>query len=72
MIGKSPVVGFLRSIRHSSEQALKRYRRGFRSYFYNYLDELAMGICASIPAEGPGLNYAVRRTCSENELLTCK
>ena len=56
----------------SSEVGLKRYRRGFRSYFYNYLDELAMGICASIPAEGPGLNYAVRRTCGEHELLTCK
>ena len=31
-----------------------------------------MGICASIPAEGPGLNYAVRRTCGEHEEFTCK
>lgn len=31
-----------------------------------------MGICASIPTEGPGLNYAVRRTCGEHEQLTCK
>ncbi len=31
-----------------------------------------MGVCASIPAEGPGLNYAVRRTCGEHEVLTCK
>lgn len=49
---------------------LKRYRRGFRSYFYNYLDEIAMSICASIPSEGPGLLYAVRRTCGEK--ATCK
>ncbi|CAB4026499.1 Hypothetical predicted protein [Paramuricea clavata] len=36
-------------------------------YFYNYLDELAMDLCASIPAEGQGLNYAVRRTCGKHE-----
>lgn len=47
-----------------------RFRRGFRSYFYNYLDEIAMSICASIPSEGPGLLYAVRRTCGEK--ATCK
>ena len=47
-----------------------RFRRGFRSYFYNYLDEIAMSICASIPSEGPGLLYAVRRTCGEKS--TCK
>ena len=51
-------------------EALKRFRRGFRSYFYNYLDEIAMSICASIPSEGPGLIYAVRRTCGEK--ATCK
>lgn len=56
----------------SSKIALKRHKRGFRAYFYNYLDELAMAICASIPVEGPGLNYAVRRTCGEEELRTCK
>ena len=44
---------------------IRRYRRGFRSYFYNYLDEMAMSICASIPSDGPGLIYAVRRTCGE-------
>lgn len=49
---------------------LRRDRRGFRSYFYNYLDEIAMSICASIPSEGPGLLYAVRRTCGEK--ATCK
>jgi len=49
---------------------LKRSRRGFRSYFYNYLDEIAMSVCASIPSEGPGLLYAVRRTCGEKS--TCK
>jgi len=49
---------------------LKRQRRGFRSYFYNYLDEIAMSVCASIPSEGPGLLYAVRRTCGEKS--TCK
>ena len=49
---------------------LKRERRGFRSYFYNYLDEIAMSICASIPSEGPGLLYAVRRTCGEKS--TCR
>lgn len=49
---------------------LKRTRRGFRSYFYNYLDEIAMSVCASIPSEGPGLLYAVRRTCGEKS--TCK
>lgn len=53
-----------------SEDKLKRSRRGFRSYFYNYLDEIAMSICASIPGEGPGLLYAVRRTCGEKS--TCK
>jgi len=52
------------------EEALTRFRRGFRSYFYNYLDEIAMSICASIPSEGPGLMYAVRRTCGEK--ATCK
>ncbi|XP_065069155.1 uncharacterized protein LOC135694375 [Rhopilema esculentum] len=52
------------------EQELMRSRRGFRSYFYNYLDEIAMAICASIPSEGPGLLYAVRRTCGEK--ATCK
>jgi hypothetical protein len=26
-----------------------------------------MGLCASIPAEGPGLNYAMRRTCGKHE-----
>jgi len=60
-------------IKGESENArdeLKRYRRGFRSYFYNYLDEIAMSICASIPSEGPGLLYAVRRTCGEK--ATCK
>ena len=49
---------------------MRRVRRGFRSYFYNYLDEIAMSICASIPSEGPGLLYAVRRTCGEK--ATCK
>ena len=29
-----------------------------------------MSICASIPSEGPGLMYAVRRTCGEKS--TCK
>ena len=29
-----------------------------------------MSICASIPSEGPGLLYAVRRTCGEK--ATCK
>lgn len=38
-----------------------RVRRGFRSYFYNYLDEIAMATCAAIPSNGPGLIYAVRR-----------
>ena len=53
-----------------SPDQLHRSRRGFRSYFYNYLDEIAMSICASIPSEGPGLLYAVRRTCGEK--ATCK
>jgi hypothetical protein len=53
-----------------SPELLKRNRRGFRSYFYNYLDEIAMSVCASIPSEGPGLLYAVRRTCGEKS--TCK
>ena len=38
-----------------------RVRRGFRSYFYNYLDEIAMATCAAIPSNGPGVVYAVRR-----------
>ncbi|XP_004210545.1 uncharacterized protein LOC100202164 isoform X2 [Hydra vulgaris] len=54
----------------NKEKILRRDRRGFRSYFYNYLDEIAMSICASIPSEGPGLLYAVRRTCGEKS--TCK
>ena len=54
----------------TSTSDLRRVRRGFRSYFYNYLDEIAMSICASIPSEGPGLLYAVRRTCGEK--ATCK
>ncbi len=29
-----------------------------------------MSICASIPSEGPGLLYAVRRTCGEK--ATCQ
>merc|ERR1719354_1274496 len=49
----------------SAPDMLHRSRRGFRSYFYNYLDEIAMSVCASIPSEGPGLLYAVRRTCGE-------
>lgn len=53
-----------------SPELLRRNRRGFRSYFYNYLDEIAMSVCASIPSEGPGLLYAVRRTCGEKS--TCK
>ena len=55
---------------HDEGETLTRFRRGFRSYFYNYLDEIAMSICASIPSEGPGLMYAVRRTCGEK--ATCK
>jgi hypothetical protein len=54
----------------SSVDNLKRSRRGYRSYFYNYLDEIAMSICAALPSEGPGLIYAVRRTCGEK--ATCK
>merc|ERR550534_3300652 len=54
----------------SAPDMLHRSRRGFRSYFYNYLDEIAMSVCASIPSEGPGLLYAVRRTCGEKS--TCK
>ncbi|XP_048586089.1 uncharacterized protein LOC116611361 isoform X1 [Nematostella vectensis] len=46
---------------------LERHRRGFRSYFYNYLDEIAMSICSAIPADGPGLIYAVRRTCGDKD-----
>ena len=46
------------------------HRRGFRSYFNNYLDEMAMAICASIPSDGPSLVYAVRRTCGEK--ATCR
>ncbi|CAH3024075.1 unnamed protein product [Porites evermanni] len=47
-----------------------RVRRGFRSYFYNYLDEIAMATCAAIPSNGPGLIYAIRRTCGEK--ANCK
>lgn len=54
----------------SSADNLKRTRRGYRAYYYNYLDEIAMSICASLPSEGPSLVYAVRRTCGEKE--TCK
>jgi len=65
---------FLNSIRSktsgSNEESLKRSRRGYRAYFYNYLDEIAMSICAALPSEGPGLIYAVRRTCGEKP--TCK
>ena len=65
---------FLNSIRsktsNSGEESLKRSRRGYRAYFYNYLDEIAMSICAALPSEGPGLIYAVRRTCGEKP--TCK
>ncbi|KAJ7365428.1 hypothetical protein OS493_005535 [Desmophyllum pertusum] len=42
-----------------------RVRRAFRAYYYNYLDEIAMATCAAIPSSGPGLIYAVRRTCGE-------
>jgi len=52
------------------KENLQRSRRGYRSYFYNYLDEIAMSICAALPSEGPGLIYAVRRTCGEKP--TCK
>lgn len=52
------------------DTTLKRSRRGYRSYYYNYLDEIAMSICAALPSEGPGLIYAVRRTCGEKP--TCK
>lgn len=69
---------FLNSIRSKSSsssqdsgtESLKRSRRGYRAYFYNYLDEIAMSICAALPSEGPGLIYAVRRTCGEKP--TCK
>lgn len=53
-----------------TSSALKRSRRGYRAYYYNYLDEIAMSICAALPSEGPGLIYAVRRTCGEKP--TCK
>ena len=61
---------FKRSIDDEETDSLKRSRRGFRSYFYNYLDEIAMSICSAIPSEGPGLIYAVRRTCGEK--MTCR
>lgn len=67
---------FLNAIRSKSSSpqdnpdSLKRSRRGYRAYFYNYLDEIAMSICAALPSEGPGLIYAVRRTCGEKP--TCK
>ena len=48
----------------------KRYRRGFRGYYYNYLDEMAMSICASVPTHTSGTIFAVRRTCGEK--ATCK
>ncbi|XP_027044420.1 uncharacterized protein LOC113672341 [Pocillopora damicornis] len=53
------------SVKRSHLQDHLRVRRGFRSYFYNYLDEIAMATCAAIPSNGPGLIYAVRRTCGE-------
>ena len=40
--------------------------RGFRSFYRNYLDEMAMSVCASIPTDGPGYIYAVRRKCGES------
>jgi len=58
------------SSQDSGAESLKRSRRGYRAYFYNYLDEIAMSICAALPSEGPGLIYAVRRTCGEKP--TCK
>lgn len=58
------------SSQDSGAETLKRSRRGYRAYFYNYLDEIAMSICAALPSEGPGLIYAVRRTCGEKP--TCK
>jgi len=66
----SQVISPQRAEESDGRTTLKRNRRGFRSYFYNYLDEIAMSVCASIPSEGPGLLYAVRRTCGEKS--TCK
>ena len=37
-----------------------RVRRSFRSYFYNFLGEIAMATCAALPSSAPGLIYAVR------------
>ena len=49
---------------------LSRARRSYGAYYYNYLDEIAMSVCAALPTDGPGLMYAVRRTCGTAE--TCE
>jgi len=51
-------------------QHVRIEKRGFRSYFYNYLDEMAMSICAGVPSRSGGYILAIRRTCSGS--LTCK
>lgn len=65
-----PISQIFASKTASETSTLKRSRRGYRAYYYNYLDEIAMSICAALPSEGPGLIYAVRRTCGEKP--TCK
>ena len=42
--------------------ANKRIKRSFRSYFDNYLDEMATSACVAIGNDA-GLYFAVRRAC---------
>jgi len=53
----------------NEEAAHARVKRAYQSYYYNYLDEMAMSICAAIQ-QYVGQIYAVRRT--PGEASTCK
>ena len=53
----------------NEEAAHARVKRAYQAYYYNYLDEMAMSICAAVQ-QYAGQIYAVRRT--PGEASTCK
>ncbi len=53
-----------------STEVHERKRRSFRSYYYNYYDEMAMSICASVPGAARHV-FPVRRACTSASKTTC-
>ncbi|XP_028405433.1 uncharacterized protein LOC114527920 [Dendronephthya gigantea] len=47
-----------------------RAKRGFKSYFENYLDEMATSACVAMGSTG-SLYFAVRRTCTSSNTQNC-